>query len=101
MAKVREDIGLQAVSRRSKYDFAGLKKGSSLHVKTNSERNRLLAAFNYWGTNIKKNGAWATSRKVGEDDPDGPGFRVWFMTQDRRSENVIKVAELGKDDDEI
>lgn len=98
MAELRTDVGLKAVKRRTKYDFSMIKAGSSLHVATSGERNRLLAAFKYWAKNTQKKGAWATSRKVGADDPDGIGFRVWFMRERDKPEDIVFG---GKVDDEI
>lgn len=98
MASIREDVGLGAVSRKSKYDFSHVKLGSSLHVSTSEERARLVAAFNYWGKYGKGKGAWATSRKVDATDPDGAGFRVWFMAADKKDIGVIKIGAPAEDE---
>lgn len=68
-------------SDRTKYNFDQVKPGASVHVLTDSERCRMMMAFRYWATKTKKIGAYATSSKVGDDDPRGPGFRIWFRSK--------------------
>lgn len=69
---------------KKRYDFDRVKPGTSWHVETNAERCRVLLAFKYWAKNIKKVPAKATSKRVGAEDPDGPGFRIWFVS-DRKA----------------
>lgn len=62
-------------------DFAAAKEGQSFHVKTAEEYNRIASNFKYWK---KKNDAQLkiSRRAVGADDPDGPGFRIWYVNDD-------------------
>ena len=77
--KERTDLE-EPVRGHRRYNFDRLRPGTSWHVDTNEERCRVMASFTYWAKNIKKIPARATSLKVDETDPDGPGFRIWFVS---------------------
>ncbi len=67
---------------RSRYNFDRIQRGASLHVATDAERCRVMAAFKYWSKQRpERRGAYATSAKVGTEDPKGPGFRIWFLSR--------------------
>lgn len=81
MESVKMRIDIDPPTPRSKrYDFDKLRPGASWHVETNAERLRILSAFKYWASNIKRVPARATSLKVDATDPDGPGYRIWFVS---------------------
>lgn len=68
---------------RTRYNFDLIRPGASLHVPDDAERCRVMAAFKYWARSMKhpnRRGAYATSAKVGDDDPRGAGFRIWFKS---------------------
>lgn len=71
---------------RTKYNFAQFNSGSSTHVSTARERRNILIAYKYWAKHTKEGkkrfGAYATSRKVGPDDPAGEGYRIWFLKRE-------------------
>lgn len=78
---VKERIDIPAPDgAQSRYEFDKVRPGASWHVDTNGERCRVLTAFSYWAKNIKKIPAKAMSKKVGAEDPDGPGYRIWFVS---------------------
>ena len=86
---VRKDIAPPA-ERKKVMLFDGVRPGDSIHVQTATERTNYLVAFKYWVEQsvanknraaMQKSGAYATSRKVGDDDPDGPGYRIWFLSR--------------------
>ena len=78
---MKERLDIQPPARgHQRYNFDSLRPGASWHVETNEERTRILSAFKYWAANIKKIPARATSQKVDETDPDGPGYRIWFLS---------------------
>lgn len=80
--------------KRSRYNFAGVKPGDSTHVTTDAERVRVMMAFKYWATNIKKTtDAYATSHKVGDEDERGPGYRIWFKSKHRDTAALMKAGE--------
>lgn len=77
--------------QRTKYNFNQVKPGASLHVPDDASRCRVLAAFKYWAYKAKKHEtAYATSTKVGDEDPKGPGFRIWFKS---RRQDAARLAE--------
>ena len=84
--KLREDVQEHGRTRKAKYDFSGVRPGSSAWVATQAERVRLLSAFKYWVKNNRdmrvRANAYAVSEKVGQSDPDGTGFRVFFKTRE-------------------
>lgn len=93
---------------RTRYNFDKIKHGASLHVQTNQERCRVLAAFRYWALRdkAKRSGAYATSAKVGDDDPKGPGFRIWFKSKAHDAARMAAqvdnaVPEVDRQQDEI
>lgn len=82
-------------THRTRYDFSKLRPGASLHVATDAERCRVMAAFKYF---VKKRpttmaGAYATSAKVGAEDPRGPGFRVWFKSARHDAHRLAAQAD--------
>lgn len=79
--------------QRNRYNFDQFKPGDSTHVATDRERRNVLIAFKYWAHHIRKaKGAYATSRKVGADDPAGEGYRIWFMS--RKAEATAAKDEI-------
>jgi hypothetical protein len=91
------DVAEDHKKARARYDFDKIRPGASLHVKTHDERCRVLAAFRYWvlrGVEKKltprRDGAYAVSAQVGEEDPKGPGYRIWFKS---KSHDALKTAE--------
>ena len=88
-----EEADLKA---RTKYNFYLVKPGASLHVETDAERCRVLAAFRYWALQDKqkRSGAYATSAKVGEDDPRGAGYRIWFKSKRRDAERMAAQVDM-------
>lgn len=80
-----------------KYDFARLRPGASWHVDTDKERTRVLAAFTYWAKNIRKIQAKATSLKVDASDPDGPGYRIWFLSLRQKDAPVPSSVTNSED----
>ena len=103
------DYGVQEDDQkaRTKYNFALVKPGASLHVTTDAERCRVLAAFRYWALQDKpkRGGAYATSAKVGEDDPRGAGWRIWFKSKRYDAERMAAQVDMPQpqqaDDDAI
>ena len=75
---------------RTRYNFDQVRPGASLHVETDAERCRVMAAFKYWSKQKQeRRGAYATSSKVGDEDPNGPGFRIWFKS---KREDAARLA---------
>lgn len=76
--KLRSDIPLPSSRSGWLPDFNGAKDGKSFHVRSIQEFSRIDASFRYWksksGSNLK-----LSRRTVGDDDPDGPGIRVWYV----------------------
>lgn len=101
------DYGIEEGSPRAKtkYNFDMLRAGASLHVATKEERVRVLAAFRYWVQQreekkvITPGVAYATSAKVGEEDPKGPGYRVWFKS--KAADARLTAARVDHPRDEI
>ena len=85
------DYGIEPARERGRgrYNFDGIRPGASIHVADDAERCRVMAAFKYWARKTKKIGAYATSAKVGAEDPKGPGFRIWFKS---RKDDAAKTA---------
>lgn len=82
--------------QRSRYNFDLIKPGASVHVKDNAERCRVMAAFKYWSKQKPaRRGAYATSAKVGNEDPKGPGFRIWFKSKREDAERMAAAADAG------
>lgn len=79
----RTNIDKPAGTKKDRYDFGIFKPGDSTHAKDAGERSRIMTAFKYWADkNPKAQGdAYATSLKVDATDPDGPGYRIWFMSR--------------------
>ena len=76
------DVSDQTARARTRYNFDQIRPGASLHVQTDAERCRVMAAFKYWTKQrADRREAYATSAKVGSEDPRGPGFRVWFNSR--------------------
>ena len=78
------------LANKSLWDFRQIRSGDSIHVLTKSERANCVVSFRYWVEHavsnpdrawMQKHGAYATSRKVGPEDPDGPGYRIWFLSR--------------------
>lgn len=86
--------------QRTKYNFDRLRPGASLHVADDAERCRVMAAFKYWSQQRpERSGAYATSAKVGNEDPRGPGFRIWFKSRRLDAERTAaKVDHLPEDE---
>ena len=95
--KMRIDIDPPA-PRSKRYDFDKLRPGASWHVQTNAERLRILSAFKYWAANIKKVPARATSLKVDATDPDGEGYRIWFVSKRPHPAAAPQQPEARADD---
>ena len=94
------DIHEAAQKQRTKYNFDSLRPGASLHVADDAERCRVMAAFKYWSQQkSERRGAYATSAKVGNEDPRGPGFRIWFKSRRADAERMAaKVDHLPEDE---
>lgn len=84
---------------RTRYNFNMIRAGASLHVKDNAERCRVLAAFKYWTQQdkAKRGNAYATSAKVGDEDPRGPGFRIWFKSKRLDAQALAAKADQEGD----
>lgn len=82
-----KDIEQKGTTRRRRYDFNRVTPGTSAWVKTSADRVRMLAAFKYWVSTNKEDrirlNAYAVSEKVGEDDPRGEGYRVFFKSKEK------------------
>jgi hypothetical protein len=93
------DIDDSQPRARARYNFDQIKPGASMHVKDNSERCRVMAAFKYWAQRdkVKRAGAYATSAKVGDEDPRGPGFRIWFKSSRRTAAETAARVDHGGD----
>ena len=77
--------------QRTRYNFDKIKPGASLHARDDAERCRVMAAFKYWAhRDPRRRTAYATSAKVGDEDPKGPGYRIWFKS---RREDAARMAE--------
>lgn len=89
MTKSRIDVPPPSEKRHKRIDFNLLRpkdgKVHSLHVPTAGDRARVMVAFRYWVENIARVQAHAISKKVDATDPDGPGYRIWFMSGPRDS----------------
>lgn len=79
---------------RTRYNFDKLQVGASLHVADDAERCRVMAAFKYWTHRTRNDRAYATSAKVGDEDPKGPGFRIWFKS--RRLDALRTAASMDQ-----
>lgn len=77
---VRYDIA-PPKSLEERYDFASIKTGASLWFEFKKECAEVTRHYEEWS---KRNGACMTTSfaEVGKDDPDGPGFRLWFTDPD-------------------
>jgi hypothetical protein len=53
-----------------------------------------MAAFKYWAHRRNNKNAYATSAKVGDEDPKGPGFRIWFKSRRLDAERLAAKADL-------
>lgn len=95
--KLRTDVKETGHNRRRRYNFTGIKPGSSAWVATAQERAQMLSAFKYY---VRKNGAedraYATSEKVDETDPDGTGYRVFFKS--RKADMIQNVTPPAEDE---
>ena len=104
---VRKDLPPPPEKRKT-MRFDGLKSGDSIHVKTATERANYLVAFKYWVEQsisnperkaMQNSGAYATSRKVGDEDPDGPGYRIWFLSRVKPDDKApADSAEKSRDE---
>ena len=82
---------------RSRYNFDGIRPGASLHVADDAERCRVMAAFKYWSKQRpERRGAYATSAKVGAEDPRGPGFRVWFKSKSVDAAKTVAMMDSAE-----
>ena len=84
---------------RKRYDFDLVRPGASTHAATDAERCRIMAAFKYWARKTKNVGAYATSAKVGDEDPKGPGFRIWFKSKRLDAERTAKECSHAAGED--
>lgn len=81
---------------RSRYNFDQVRPGASMHVATNEDRCRVMAAFKYWSKQRpERRGAYAISAKVGHEDPRGPGFRVWFKSKKADASRTAAMTDTG------
>ena len=96
--EIDKGIPQRGRTQKTRYNFAAVKPGDSTHVKTAAQRVRILSAFRYWVMNNKERRiralAYATSEKVGEDDPRGAGYRVFFKAR-------ADVAEKAGEDKDV
>lgn len=80
--KLRSDIPLPSSATGYKKDWISVIKsaseGSSVHVRTKNEAISLYGSvLNYNEQN--KTRIKVSRRTVDNSDPEGPGFRVWFL----------------------
>ena len=101
------DYGIEPknVSRKSRYNFDQISAGASLHVRTNRERISAMAAFTYWlgsakpkPSEARSRGAYAKSEKVGDEDPKGPGYRIFFLSRSKDAAEFAAKTDPGKGD---
>ena len=90
---------------RRKFDFTQFNSGSSTHVKTDRERKNVLIAFKYWSQHTpegkRRKGAYATSRKVDDTDPAGPGYRIWFLKREAALSAAVAPQDAPNTTDDI
>ena len=77
---VRTDIPMpkKARGRPRRYDFTKVKPGDSMHAIDHVHSQSIRGSFLHYCRT--RDLAMTTTRlKVGANDPDGPGYRVWFI----------------------
>lgn len=100
MTKSRIDVDPPKEKRRRQIDFWKLRPNRetgqvhSIHVLTAGERARIAVAFRYWAEHVAKIDAHAITKRVDETDPDGPGYRIWFM-RGLREEASVEAEDKG------
>lgn len=67
---------------QAKYPFDDMMPGDSLHFRLEVLRKRALVAFRGWVIRTGNHHLVAVSRRVGDDDPKGPGWRMWVQDRD-------------------
>ena len=88
------DVEEQKQKARTRYNFDLIRPGASLHVADHQERCRVLAAFRYWAQQKPERAtAYATSAQVGEEDPKGPGFRIWFKSKRQDARKMLEKVD--------
>ncbi|UNY40304.1 hypothetical protein KLEP181_gp65 [Paracoccus phage vB_PmaP_KLEP18-1] len=70
---------MEAPGSRGKYDWTVVKPGVSVHVDTLVQAHSIRASFVYWQSKGNAQGLKTTRRRVDHTDPDGPGYRIWFV----------------------
>ena len=67
-----------------KYDFDKMASGASAHVKNKVSYDRMVKAFGVWRSK-RDDFDWITyTVTVREEDPKGPGRRVWVLRPSQR-----------------
>ena len=90
------DVPQKNETQRSRYNFDRIRPGASLHVVDDADRCRVMAAFKYWTKgDPNRRGAYATSAKVDDDDPKGPGFRIWFRSKREDAERFAAKVDMS------
>lgn len=98
------DRGIRYTSpRRTVYSFDGVQSGDSLHVQTHNQRTAAMRSFAAWA---EQTGSKLTvkSRAVGEDDPKGVGYRLFFTAPGatgteifgRGAHRLMPPSEMGR-----
>lgn len=84
--KIKYDQDVPMPSRSDvKHDFSGATPGSSIWVKSNNERVKMMKAFTRWKDRVSSP-IEAKSGYVDESDPRGEGYRIWFTKKLRMKE---------------
>lgn len=79
---VRSNVPAPKPIKRISDTFKRMRHGDSMHVgKTEYERVKVMSSFIAWAKR-KNSTMTATSRKVDATDPDGAGYRVWFLNEE-------------------
>jgi hypothetical protein len=75
--KLRGDVPLPSTAAM-KHGFETAQHGHSVWFATETEYATMTNSFKRWaaksGSTLK-----TTARKVGREDPEGKGYRVWFV----------------------
>lgn len=64
-----------------KYRFDSIAHGDSVHVETEKEMRSLRQSFRSYMQVRGRSDMRATSRAVDETDPEGTGWRIWFLSK--------------------
>ena len=102
--KISSDIPVRH-KFKTKYPFDDMNPGDSLHFRVEVLRKRALIAFRGWVERTGNHHLKAVSQAVGDDDPQGKGWRMWMFRvedlkamqaeQDKRDAETAKVWGNG------